>query len=100
MTTPEGKIKAKVNKLLAWYSPYVYRFMPVQMGMGAPALDYFLCVACDFVAVETKIPGKKLTPRQEQTALAIKTAGGKVFVVYDDNSLAELKRYLDEVFDL
>lgn len=85
--TPEGKVKAKVNKALEEFGPLVYRFMPVQNGMGAPGLDYFLCVNGHFVSIETKAKGGKLTPRQELTKQKIEAAGGWVFVVYDDASL-------------
>jgi len=88
--TPEGKIKAKVNRMLAPYIERgdIWKFMPVQMGMGAPALDYILCVKGYFVSIETKVPGKQLTPRQELTSSAMNKAGGKVFVVFDEMSLA------------
>ena len=84
--TPEGKVKALVNKAFKNF-PYTWKFMPVQMGMGIPALDYLFCINGRFVAIETKVPGKHLTPRQEQTAAAIRAAGGLVYVVYDDDSL-------------
>jgi hypothetical protein len=98
--TPEGKVKAKVKKLFATYGDDIYQFWPVQTGMGAATLDCLACAASDFFSVETKVPGKKLTPRQEATKERMERAGIRVFVVYDDNTLAELKRYLDEVFDL
>jgi len=85
--TPEGKIKAKLNKALKDF-PYVWKFMPVQMGMGAPALDYILCVAGGFIAIEAKKPGGKVTPRQRNTIDAINEAGGVVFIVEDDETLA------------
>ena len=100
MTTPENKVKAKVKKLLATYGDEIYQFWPVQTGMGAATLDCLVCANAWFISIETKTRGKWLTPRQEQTAAAIKDAGGKVFVVDGDEALAELKRYLDEVFDI
>ena len=91
MSTPEGKVKAKVRKAKAalikdGYG--IWSFMPVQMGYGAPALDFLWCVNGQFIAIETKIKGKYMTPRQQQTADEIKAAGGLVFVVFDDESLA------------
>lgn len=91
--TPEGKVKAKVNRRLAAY-PAIFKFMPVQMGMGIPGLDYFLCVGGKFAAVETKVKGKHLTPRQLQTKETIEKAGGKVFVVDDDASLDVLMKWV------
>jgi hypothetical protein len=87
--TPEGKIKAKVKRALNSLSR-CYSFMPVQMGMGAATLDYLCCINGHFVAIETKAPGKYLTPRQQLTSDTIKAAGGEVFVVYDNNSLEEM----------
>jgi hypothetical protein len=92
--TPEGKVKARVNAVLKVFGPWVWRFMPVQTGYGAPALDYLLCVGGIFVAVETKVKGKKLTPLQEGTRVNMIDAGGLVFVVDDDRSLWILIRCL------
>lgn len=89
MTTPEHKIKAKVNKALKEL-PRCWKFMPVQQGYGTPALDYLLCVNRTFVAIETKKPGGKVTPRQQRTIEAMEAAGGIVYVVDDDESLAEM----------
>lgn len=92
--TPEGKVKAKVVKRLAVFDKKCYRFMPVQMGYGAPGLDFFLCFYGRFVAVETKTKGKKLTARQEATRAVIISAGGLVFVVDGDESLDAMMNYL------
>lgn len=83
MTTPEGKIKEIVKKCLKKLQDRgfsVYRFMPVQNGMGAPALDFYVCIEGLFVAIETKAPGKTLTARQFKTSEAIAAAGGYVIV--------------------
>lgn len=78
--TPEGKIKDHVKRELSRFS-LMYRFMPVQRGMGAPALDFYYCINGLFVAVETKVPGADLTGRQKHTALQIAAAGGIVFAI-------------------
>lgn len=85
--TPEGRVKAKVKKALDHLGPECWRFMPVQSGYGTTALDFLLSVRGRFVAIETKAPGKKLTPLQESTKAAIEAAGGLVFVVWDETSL-------------
>lgn len=85
--TPEGKVKAKVSRRLKELGAECWRFMPVQTGYGLPALDYLNCIHGYFVAIETKVKGKHLTPRQAETKYAIEAAGGTVFVVDDDESL-------------
>lgn len=87
--TPESKVKAKVNKALKPFidAGVVWKFMPVQQGYGMPGLDYFLCVNGAFIAIETKVKGKVMSPRQETTSISIGAAGGRVFVVDDDESL-------------
>ncbi len=92
-TTPEGKVKKKVSKLLKDMGAYY--FMPVQAGYGSTTLDYLVCFHGEFIAIETKAPGKKMSARQELTAELIAEAGGVVFVISDDGTLAALALYLD-----
>lgn len=82
--TPEGRVKARVDRELNRGGLAYYKFKPVQNGMGAPGLDYYTCIRGWFVAIETKVEGKKLTPRQASTAKDIVTAGGTVFVIRND----------------
>lgn len=84
--TPEGRIKAKIKRRLAELRR-LYAFMPVQNGMGAPGLDWFLCAGGWFIAIEAKAPGKVPTPRQETTIKKILAAHGLVFVVDGDETL-------------
>lgn len=89
MSTPEGRIKDMVKRGLAKIikeHPCLYRFMPVQNGMGAPGLDFYLCAGGWFIAIETKVKGKKPTPRQETTIAQIEAAHGLVFIVDDQES--------------
>lgn len=87
--TPEGRVKAKVKRALATLRRH-YHFMPVQNGMGAPALDYFCCISGLFIAIETKVPGKGLTDRQRLTANAIVAAHGIVYVIHDDHEIEQM----------
>lgn len=82
--TPEGRVKAKINKALKALGVDCWRFMPVQSGYGTPALDYLLCIRGRFVAIEAKKPGGKLTPLQEGTKAAMEAAGGIVLVIDDE----------------
>jgi hypothetical protein len=90
--TPEGKVKDLVKKLLKQHGAYYH--MPVQNGMGAPTLDFVCCFKGRYIAIETKAPGKKPTPRQELTMTQMAEAGAAVFTVSDDESLATLSAYL------
>lgn len=91
--TPEGKVKNKVKGLLRCFP--VYWHMPVQNGMGSPSLDFICCVKGLYFAIETKAPGGKPTPRQEDTINKIQQAGGRVFVI--DGDLTLLETWLKEV---
>jgi hypothetical protein len=90
--TPEGKVKARVKAVLKAYAAYYH--MPVQNGMGAPALDFMhiQIPGVPVFAVETKAPGKVPTVRQEKTIADIRRAGGTVFVI--DGSTEELEQWL------
>jgi hypothetical protein len=76
---PEARVKRSVKETLKRHSAYY--FMPVQMGYGAPTLDFLGCHKGRAFAIETKAPGKTLTPRQEQTIGEMLRAGMKVFVI-------------------
>jgi hypothetical protein len=91
-TTPEGKVKNAVRKLLSdrgiWY------YQPMQNGMGRVGIpDFICCWNGKFIAIETKAPGKKaaLTANQQGVLWAIEAHGGRAVVVDDVN---ELSHYL------
>lgn len=92
--TPEGKVKAKVNRVLSRYKG-IYRHMPVPYGYGASTLDYLICVQGRFLAIETKAPGAKPTDRQKMIINQIRAAGGTVFVI--DGDTTELETYLESI---
>jgi len=83
VSTPETLLKKKVKAMLDAL-PHCYRFMPVQRGFGPAGLDFFCCINGAFVAIETKVPGAKLNPRQIVTATAIAKSGGLVLVIRDE----------------
>lgn len=102
--TPEGRIKANVNKALKGledaYPGKIWRFMPVQRGMGKQALDYILCVNGQFVSVETKRDEKHdLTPQQQNTKRDIQQSKGIVLVVNGDGTLAVMRQVLVELIE-
>lgn len=92
--TPEGKVKAAVNRLLDKYKA-TYRFMPVPGGFGASSLDYIICVNGMFLSIETKAPGKKPTDRQKMVIGQIRRAGGTALVIDGDDGLKQLEEFLE-----
>ena len=94
VTTPEGKIKAKLRKALDANFPNHYRFMPVQSGYGSKTLDFLLCIDGMFVAIETKAPGNVATPLQESCMKDIHKAGGLVQVVDSDDTIARCMAFI------
>ena len=92
MSTEESKVKKSVAKVLDAHG--VYRHSPVMNGMGAPSLDFICCHKGKYLAIETKKPGGKPTPRQELTIASIEAAGGKTMVIDGDTSA--LQTWLEE----
>lgn len=96
--TPEGRVKTLVKRRLADEFPTAYRFAPVLNGMGSPGLDVYYCIGGLFIAIETKAPGKRPTPRQQITIDAIRDAGGLGYVVDDvltcELMIAHIKSHL------
>lgn len=99
MTTPEGKVKAKVKALLQKYD--CYQFWPVQMGLGAAGLDCHAYKMLGSTAtaffVEVKVYGKEPTDRQQLLIDQHEVRGAKCFVVDNDLTLKELENWLQEV---
>lgn len=75
----ESHVKYEVKKQLKALG--AYQFWPVQQGLGAATLDCLASLDGLFVAIETKAPGKKPTPRQEMTINAIEKSGAKTLVI-------------------
>ena len=94
--TPEGKVKAKVKRILI--KAETYYFMPVQTGYGTPTLDFLGCHCAFAFAIETKAPGKKPTKRQEVIIREMKHAGMQVFVIDGaEGSYDSLVKWLHDI---
>lgn len=93
--TPEGRVKKQVRDLFAQFD-YIYAHWPVQNGMGKPCLDCHASHMGRYFAVETKAPGKKMTPRQENTAAEIRASGARVFVIDGEISMIKLRDWLSD----
>ena len=94
--TPEGKVKEDIKKMLRKYD--AYWFMPVSNGMGAPSLDFLVCVRGMYVGIEAKAPGKKATARQVMTMDSIRDSGGYAFVC--DGDIKELETNIIKIMML
>jgi hypothetical protein len=95
MSTPEGKVKAKVKDVLKKHG--AYSFMPVQTGYGDKTLDFLCCVNGHFIGIETKAPGKRPGPLQDFAIRRIRAAGGHTFVIDgtpDTTTYEELDTFL------
>jgi len=104
MTTPEGKVKEEIKRWLRKLRAYWH--MPVQNGMGAPALDFHVCMPIVitpamvgktigvYIGIEAKAPGKEPTPRQTRTMSDIIDAGGIAICVNQENINEELAKCL------
>lgn len=107
MSTPESRVKKQVKELLDHYGDDLYYNMPVPAGFGEPMLDFVGCFYGKFFMIETKAPGKKLTPRQQFIMTKAQAARGRVFVVVGLNEennpeswpgWAELAHWLAHVY--
>ena len=99
MTTPEGKVKAEIDKVLKEFEPKLWWHKPVQNGMGKPCLDYHCCIWGQYFAIEAKAPGEPLTARQRITKKEIEDAEAPVFVIdgtADTTTCQELWDWLAE----
>lgn len=81
MSTPEGRVKSAVKKIIDKYGSKIDSFWPVPSGYGESHLDCILCVNGFFVSIETKAPGKKPTPRQKYRIETVTQANGVALVI-------------------
>lgn len=94
MSTPEGKVKEKIKKILKandiWY------YMPVSMGMGQHGIpDFLCCMAGHLIGVEAKAGKGKTTGLQEMQMSRMRAAGATTFVINEDN-LGELESWIHQ----
>lgn len=96
-STPEGRVKEKVKRLLKQYDPALYVFMPRGTTFGVAGVpDFIGCFEGRFFGIETKAGKNKPTPMQELQMDRIQQAGGKSFVVNEDpETLQAVKDWLD-----
>jgi len=98
MATPEGRVKAKLRRVLKDYAS-LYTYWPVPSGYGNTTLDVLGCYRGRFFSVETKAEGKKPTLRQAGEITNIERAMGRAFVIIGVGSpvFEELRQWLNSL---
>lgn len=83
-TTPEGKVKDKVKKVLKELGAYYT--MPATGGYGSSgAPDFIVCLDGMFFGIECKAGKNEPTLLQMKHLTEIRDAGGKGFVINEAN---------------
>jgi len=95
-TTPEGKIKNKLDKMLK--SEKVWFYSPQAGPFGRAGVpDRVAILEGQFIGIECKADRtKKPTALQLKCMKEIEMAGGKCFVVYDDETINEVREYIND----
>jgi hypothetical protein len=94
-TTPEGKIKNKLDKMLKYEKVWYYSPQAGPFGRaGVP--DRVAILGGQFIGIECKADrSKKPTALQLKCMQEIEDAGGKCFVVCDDKSIEQVREYIN-----
>jgi hypothetical protein len=94
-TTPEGKIKNKLDKMLKYEKVWYYSPQAGPFGRaGVP--DRVAILGGQFLGIECKADrSKKPTALQLKCMQEIEEAGGKCFVVCDDESIEQVREYIN-----
>ena len=101
--TPEGRVKKMVSSYLRDLQEWLdlngqelYYSMFVPSGYGKNnSLDYHLCIAGHFIAIETKAPGEWLNAQQRLTARNLYYSGATVWFISGPEGLAAFKRWIE-----
>ena len=93
-TTPEGKIKRKLDKM--FHEERVWFYSPQAGPFGVAGIpDRVACVDGLFLGVECKADKtKKPTRLQNKCMKDIERAGGKCFVVYDADTIETVRTWI------
>lgn len=92
MPTPESTVKSFVKKFLD--ENQVYYYMPVPNGYGAPSLDFHCTWRGYSLYIETKAPGKQLTPRQRAFFTNMNPYGAPCFMVSQPHHLKDIETWM------
>lgn len=93
--TPEAKVKTAVKRMLAKRG--VYYFCPATGGYGRSGIPDFVCCYKElFIALECKAGKGKTTALQDRELAMIVNAGGRAFVVNEEN-LHVIEHFFDSI---
>lgn len=94
MATPEGKIKRWLKKMLE--EEGVFYYSPQAGPYGTAGVHDIIGILCGlFFSVECKANEScKMTALQELFWNKIEAAGGKCFLVYDKNTIEEVRQWI------
>lgn len=92
-STPEGKVKRKLDKMLKEFAPEVWFFSPQSGIYGKAGIpDRVACVNGLFIGIECKAdPKLKPTELQKRVAEQILNANGAWFLVNGDDAIQSLR---------
>lgn len=96
-STPEGKVKARVKRVLADLNAYYT--MPLGTGFGNSGVpDFVVCYRGKFIGIECKANGNKPTALQLKHLKDIQDCGGLALIVDETNinQLHEVLRSIDD----
>jgi hypothetical protein len=93
--TPEGKIKKKLVEVLKREN--IWHYFPANNGMGRGGIpDVVAIVGGTFVGIECKADkSKEPTALQIQCGKQIRAAGGYWFLVYDDETISQVQKWIN-----
>lgn len=96
-TTPEGRIKRKVDQLL--HELDVWYYSPQAGPFGSAGIPDRVAIVCgQFLGIECKADAKKKpTALQVKCMRDIEVAGGRCFVVCDEQTLLAVRTYIQGV---
>ena len=95
--TPEGKVKKRIAELLKIHR--VWYFFPASNGFGKSGIpDIIAIVNGLFIGIEVKADKtKKPTELQKKCGEEIISHGGAWFLVYDNDTIDELIRFIANI---
>lgn len=95
-TTPEGKIKAKLDAMLKSFAPDVWYFSPQAGPYGAAGIpDRIICARGYFLAAECKPDiTKEPTALQSRCINLIRNAGGRAYLVRSVEDIDKLREVI------